>query len=260
MLAAKTLIVDDEKAVRNSLQEILKIEDYQADSVGTGEEALQILENDGYDLVILDLKLPGIQGIEVLRQIQQRTPETKVIILTGYGSLETAIEALRAGAEDYIQKPYNVPEILTSVGQALTTKSLRKRKVLIIEQIDSALEQLKGFEGINTADRPSRRVIALPQGIMVDLERRELWRGGQRGQLTPTEGKLLAIFLENKGRVLSHQELVLLVQGYEAQEGEAPEILRPMVSRLRKKLATFPGMEDWVENVRGTGYLWVPGN
>jgi len=260
MLTAKTLIVDDEVAVRDSLKELLEIDDYPTDTVGTGEEALQLLEKESYELVLLDLKLPGIQGIEVMRQIHRIAPETKVIILTGYGSLETAVEALRAGAEDYIEKPYDVPEILDSVGQALTKKALRKRKVLIIEQMDSSLKQLKDVEGINTPERPSRRVIALPQGIMADLERRELWRGGERAQLTPTEGKLLGIFLDNKGRVLTHQELVFLVQEYEAPVKESAEILRPMVSRLRKKLATFPGMEDWVENVRGTGYLWVPGN
>jgi DNA-binding response OmpR family regulator len=260
MPTAKTLIVDDEQAVRNSLQEILELEDYPTDSAATGEEALELIENGRYELVILDLKLPGVPGVEVMHQIHQRAPETKVIILTGYASLETAVAALRAGAEDYIQKPYDVAEILDSVGQAFSKKALRKRKVLIIEQMDSTLEQLKDLEGLKTPDRPSRRVIALPQGIMVDLERRELWRGGQRAELTPTEGKLLAIFLENKGRVLTHEELVFLVQGYEAQEQEAAEILRPMVSRLRKKLSQFPGMEGWIQSVRGTGYLWEPEN
>lgn len=260
MLAAKTLIVDDEQAVRSSLQEILDLEDYPADSAANGEEALELLKHDEYELVILDLKLPGIPGIEVMRQIQKRAPETKVIILTGYGSLETAVEALRSGAEDYIQKPYDVAEILDSVGRALSKKALRRRKVLIIEQMNSTLEQLKDIEGIKTPDQPTRRVIALPQGIMVDLERREMWKGGQRVELTPTEGKLLAIFLENKGRVLTHQEAVFLVQGYEAQGAEAAEILRPMISRLRSKLANFPGMEDWVHSVRGTGYLWDPGS
>ena len=137
MSTAKTLIVDDDRAVRNSLQEILELEDYPTDSVATGEEALQFIEKDGYELVILDLKLPGVQGIEVMHQIHQRAPETKVIILTGYASPETAIEALRAGAEDYIQKPYDVAEILDSVGRAFSKKALRKRKVLIIEQMGS---------------------------------------------------------------------------------------------------------------------------
>ncbi|OQY27003.1 MAG: hypothetical protein B6243_13475, partial [Anaerolineaceae bacterium 4572_5.2] len=71
-----------------------------------------------------------------------------------------------------------------------------------------------------------------------------------------TEGKLLSVFLENRGRVMTHNEIVFLVQGFETTEWEAPEVLRPMISRLRKKLAIFPGMEDWVSNVRGTGYVF----
>jgi DNA-binding response OmpR family regulator len=98
----------------------------------------------------------------------------------------------------------------------------------------------------------------LPRGITVDLERREMWRGSERAQLTPTESKLLSIFLENRGRVMTHQEIVFLVQGVEIHEWEAPEVLRPMISRLRKKLALFPGVEKWVKNVRGTGYLFDP--
>jgi two-component system KDP operon response regulator KdpE len=101
-------------------------------------------------------------------------------------------------------------------------------------------------------------VITLPQGIMVDLERREMWRGGERAHLTPTEGKLLSVFLENRGRVMSHKEIVFLVQGYETTEWEAPEVLRPMISRLRKKLSTFPDVDEWIENVRGTGYVFDP--
>jgi DNA-binding response OmpR family regulator len=113
-------------------------------------------------------------------------------------------------------------------------------------------------EGIRGDTLPARRVVNLPGGIMVDLERREIWRGNDRSHLTPTESKLLSTFLENKGRVLSHSELVFLVQGVEVSNDEAPEILRPMVSRLRKKMSKFHGMDGWISNVRGTGYLFDP--
>jgi DNA-binding response OmpR family regulator len=81
----------------------------------------------------------------------------------------------------------------------------------------------------------------------------------QKGELqvvlTPTEGKLMAVFLENRNRVLRHQDIVLQVQGYETSDWEAAEVLRPLISRLRQKLATFPGGEHWIASVRGTGYV-----
>lgn len=257
-MAAKILIVDDEKAVRESLEEILKMEDYQVETAASGEDALEQVNEEEYDLVLLDLKMPGIDGVEVMRQISRYAQDTKVIILTGHGTLESAIEALRLGAEDYMLKPYESAAILDSIGRALSKNAQKKRKELLIEQLESSLDQLKDVEGITTPEMPARRVITLPQGIMVDLERREMWRGGERAHLTPTEGKLLSVFLENRGRVMSHKEIVFLVQGYETTEWEAPEVLRPMISRLRKKLATFPDVEEWVENVRGTGYVFDP--
>ncbi len=257
-MTARILIVDDEKAVRESLEELLILEDYQVESAASGEKALEILGEKDIDLLLLDIKMPGVDGVEVMKQTKKYHPETKVIVITGHGSLESAIEAIRSGAEDYLLKPYDTGDILASIGKALSEKAAKQRKELLIEQLESSLDQLKDVEGIRTPDVPARRVINLAQGIMVDLERREMWRGGERAHLTPTEGKLLSVFLENRGRVMTHKEIVFLVQGYETTEWEAPEVLRPMISRLRKKLATFPGVDEWVTNVRGTGYLFDP--
>jgi DNA-binding response OmpR family regulator len=102
------------------------------------------------------------------------------------------------------------------------------------------------------------QVVTLEEGITTDLNRREIWRGNQRVSLTPTEGKLMKVLIENRGRVLLHRELVLLVQGYETTDWEAPEVLRPLVSRLRRKLSIFPKGDKWIVNVRGTGYVFDP--
>ena len=256
-MAAKILIVDDDAGVRESLEELLRLEDYQADSSGSGEDALEAL-SEGFDLVLLDIKMPGIDGVEVMHEIRKYHPDTRIIIITGYGSLESAIDAIRSGAQDYMLKPYTADDILLSINKALSEKESRTRKEILIEQLESSLDQLKDVEGIRTEELPARRVVNLPRGITVDLERREMWRGSDRVRLTPTESKLLSIFLENRGRVMNHQEIVFLVQGFEISEWEAPEVLRPMISRLRKKLALVPGVEEWVSNVRGTGYLFDP--
>lgn len=258
-MATKILLIEDDRRVQEALGEVLRSEGFGVNLAATGEAALDSLSGENFDLALLDLKLAGkLEGIEVLEEITRRHPETKVIILTGHGSLQTAIAAIRAGASDYILKPYNISDFLASIRRILTEKETQARKELLIEQLSSSLDQLKDVEGIRSEDLPARRVVSLPGSLMADLERRELWRGDRRIHLTPTEGKLLSIFLENRGRVLGHRELVFLVQGIRVSEGEAPEILRPMVSRLRKKLAAFPGVDAWISNVRGTGYLFEP--
>jgi two-component system KDP operon response regulator KdpE len=92
--------------------------------------------------------------------------------------------------------------------------------------------------------------------VLIDLARREVWRGNLRVGLTPTEGKLMKILLENRGRVIPHRDLVFMLHGYESTEWEAPEVLRPLISRLRRKLSVFPNGENWISNVRGTGYVF----
>ena len=256
------LIVDDEQSLRDSLKEILRLEDYDVDAVGTGEEALDKLITKTYDLMLLDLKMPGMDGLDVLKAATKISPDTRVILLTAHGSMESAIQALRFGAHDYILKPSSSRDILSSVARGLAKRTEQQRKRLLIDQIDSSLRRLKDAEGTeysSVVDQPS---LSLPDGVMIDLERREVWRGSQTVTLTPTEGRMMKVFLENRGRVLTHKELVFLVQGYETTDWEAPEVLRPLISRLRRKLSVFPEGETWISNVRGTGYVfdWSKGN
>jgi len=258
-MGARILIIEDDRGVQETLGELLRSEGFTVGSAFSGDAALDSLNREDYDLALLDLHLPGsFDGAGVMVEISLRHPETRVIIITGHGSLDTAITAIRAGASDYILKPYNINDFLASIRRVLSEKETKTRRELLIEQLSSSLDQLKDVEGIRGEELPVRRVVNLPGNLMVDLERREIWRGNDRVNLTPTESTLLSIFIENRGRVLGHQELVFLVQGIQVSEGEAPEILRPMVSRLRKKLAVFPGLDIWISNVRGTGYLFDP--
>lgn len=264
-MRARILVVDDEKNVRQTLHDLLIIEGYDVVAVESGEAALEALRtsqagsrtpDDGFDLMLLDLKMPGIDGIETLRQASKIVPDLKVILLTGHGSMESAIASLRLGAQDYLLKPLQANEILSSVARGLAQRVEQQRKRLLLQQLETGIKQLKDVEGIETPPSVDQVVISLPEGVMADLARREIWRGNQRVSLTPTEGKLMRVFLENRGQVLTHQDLVFLVQGYETTDWEAPEVLRPLISRLRRKLGTFPGGDEWIANVRGTGYVF----
>lgn len=253
------LIVDDEATMRMSLAEILQLESYRVTIAENGEKALELLDGEAFDLMLLDIKMPGMDGVEVLKRAGQILPDCKVILLTAHGSLESAIEAVRQGAHDYLLKPASPGDILSSVTRAMNERSDADRRRRLIEQMEASIRQLKDAEGILEPTPAISTVVALADGVMVDLERREIWRGEDKVMFTPTEGKLMKVLLENRGRVLSHKELVLLVQGYKTTDWEAPEILRPLVSRLRRKLAQFPGGRDWITNVRGTGYVFDGG-
>ena len=255
-MKAKILVVDDEKVARKSLADILRLEGYEVAEVEDGSNALEVLEAKEIDLMLLDIRMPGMDGIEVMQKASELAPDTEIIMLTAHGSMESAVESLRYGAHDYLIKPSSPQEILSSVAGALARRAEAQRKRLLLGQMETSLQQLKDAEGVVHSNVAGQRVISLPDGVMVDLARREIWRGNDRVMLTPTEGKLLKVLLENKGRVMTHKDLVFLVQGYEITDWEAPEVLRPLVSRLRRKLSKFPEGDKWIVNVRGTGYVF----
>jgi DNA-binding response OmpR family regulator len=151
------------------------------------------------------------------------------------------VDALRHRVHDYLLKPASPKQILESVERGLTRRAakLEQRKNGTLEPMDSP-----------------PLVVKFADGTVVDTTRRMVERGTEVIQLTPAEGHLLKVFVENPGKVYSHRELVLLVQGYEVSQREAQEILRPLVSRLRRKIENFPVLHDHIVSVRGTGYIF----
>jgi len=132
---ASVLIVDDELGPRESLRMILK-PIFNVHTVENGEEALRFIRQEPVNLVTLDLKMPGIPGIEVLKEIKDYNPDIEVIVLTGYGSLNTAVEALRYGALDYINKPFDVPQV-----ERIVRKGIEKNKTNMSAMLQKAMEQ-----------------------------------------------------------------------------------------------------------------------
>jgi DNA-binding response OmpR family regulator len=164
-----------------------------------------------------------------------------------------AVECLQREKFDLaLLNPASSQEVLTNLSDFPGQSSLRK---LFLEKIDQSLSQLKEMEGIQAFPIPEVHSFTFDNGLSVDLNRREIRYGAAEVVLTPTEGKLIKVLLDHRGQALTHQELVLLVQGYDASEWEAAEVLRPLVSRLRRKLAMVPDHKIWISSVRGTGYV-----
>ena len=240
-MKSNILVVDDEPVARQSLSDILKLEGYNVASAPNGQAAVEYVRTHPVDLMIVDLRMPGMDGLEVVQVVNQIAPDTEVILLTAFGSTETAIQALRLRIHDYLLKPASPVQIIATVKKGLARRSGKSRvsNAITNDVVDEAVI-----------------VFSLKDGTTVDLSRRQIKHKSKIEHLTPAEGRLLRILMENEGKVFSHRELVLLVQGYDTSQREAPEILRPLVSRLRHKLDQFPSLSERVVSVRGTGYLY----
>jgi DNA-binding NtrC family response regulator len=116
------LVVDDEDALRTVLSSELESEGYAVATAGDGDEAISVLQGKSFDLVLLDIKMPRVDGFEVLRFIKERYPATKVIMLTGFADLKNAIESKKLGAEDFVSKPYDLVDLLTTIERVLTSE------------------------------------------------------------------------------------------------------------------------------------------
>ncbi len=151
------LIIDDEKSMRDFLSIMLKKEGYDVVSAETGADALRALQNEIFDLVISDVKMPGMNGIDVLKAVKEASPETVVIMITAYATAETAVEAMKLGAYDYITKPFKVDEIKLIIQKALENRHLRKENILLKREMKSRL----GFENFIGASEAMQKVFML---------------------------------------------------------------------------------------------------
>jgi DNA-binding response OmpR family regulator len=264
----KILVVDDEANIRASLREMLTRDGYQVVTVDCGEAALELISEttERFDVALIDLKMRGVGGIEVLRELRQTSPETVTIVLTAHASLETAVEALRQGAHDYLFKPCKPAELRESIRRGmLSQQEIRDRDLLQqIEQMADSLEDIRATL-VNQVDRPPSPIAGfteaeerrrfLQQGrLVVDFLRHLITLDDHLLDLSPTEFDLLSYLISEAPRVVSPQELVREVQGYESEQWEASETVRQHIYRIRQKIRETTGHADVIRTVRGVGY------
>ena len=232
-----TLVVDDEKAICFFLGETLQRVGHTVTTANSGEEALDLLRDTGFDLVMLDLRLGGrVDGLRVLEAIKWRWPDTVVIILTAHGSLESAIGAIREGVDGYLLKPVGPDEVRQAVTEALARRE--------------RLSQLQESENQGSS---------LQRGsFSIDLKKHMASLGGKPLDLTPREFKLLVHLMQNDHRVVSPSELVRVVQQYEPDDQySARESIKWYIYRLRRKIEPDPSNPTHILNVRGVGYRFT---
>ncbi|MGQ9717700.1 MAG: response regulator transcription factor [Anaerolineae bacterium] len=259
---ARILIVEDEPTTLAALTRALSLKGYLADGVPTGQEALIRLNAAPYDVMILDLRLPDIHGVEVLERARQLHPDLLVIILTAYASLESAIAAVKAGTVDYLLKPYSIHALEEAIAKALYRRREQMRREHLLRVIAEAAEQLQEEEPAPKIPivAPGRFLRAGP--VVLDRERRLATVSGPAGeeksaQLTVNESALLSYFMEHPDTAFSCQELAREVLGYTGlTEQEADTLVRPLVFRLRKKIEPDPDAPTLIRTLRGKGYFF----
>lgn len=255
--SANIMVVDDEPAARLSLAELLSLEGYEVSAAASGEEAVGLLAERSFDLAIVDLKMPGMDGLEVVEELQKQSPDTIIIMLTAHGTLETAVQAMRQGAHDYLLKPANVNEIMTSVKAGLDKRRRVVRRRELLSLMQHTLAAITDEAPMPPTEPPvmSDRFLQVRE-VLVDQQKHLATLRGESLDLTPTEFKLLVYMLSHPDRVLSPQELVREVQGYEADHWEARSIIRVHIRRLRQKLEPDPADPVYITTVRGAGYMF----
>jgi DNA-binding response OmpR family regulator len=274
---AQVLVVDDEQNIRLTLSALLSRAGYVVTAAATGEEAVALFDRQRFDLMLVDLQMPGINGIQVVEALRQRNLDTMVIVLTGHGSLETAIEGMHQGIFDYMLKTSDPEQILELVAAGLAERARRLRQSALISAISAAAQALTdggpvpepidqliggGQPGPAPATPPatatntlnSERQLTIGQ-LQLDTWHQTATLGGRSLNLTPTEFRLLLCLAEHAGQMLSYTQLVRCAQGYEASDMEAGELIKPHIHHLRQKIEPDPSTPRYLLNVRGKGYI-----
>ena len=228
----KILVVDDEKTLRYFLRLNLQVHGYQVTEAADGNTAMKFINQEAFDVALIDLQLTDMDGLDIMRYVRRMAPLTSVIILTGHATVDSAIEALRQGAHDYLTKPCDTAELLVSVADGIARQ----------------------------AATPSPNQTPQPQTIEIkDLKinqsSRQVSRDGDIIDLTPTEFDILSILMAQPNTAIDTVTLIKQVRGYEATEADARAIARVHVHRLRHKLEIDPSNPQYIKTVAGGRYL-----
>lgn len=217
------LVVDDEPPLRRVLQTSLTARGFSVEEAGSGEQALAVIPQRAFDLVLLDINMPGMGGIEACRRIRTLMPHLGIVMVTVRDAERDMVQALEAGADDYVTKPFRFGELVARIQAVI--RRLAPQDVATV---------------LRTGD------------LEIDFDRRQLRRSGELVHLTPKEFDLLALLMRNHGMPLTHAKLLRTIWGPEY--GEELEYLRTYVRTLRKKIEDDPAQPKYILTEPWVGY------
>lgn len=228
MTKKKILVVDDEERMLRFIRLNLEHDGFQVIEATKGREALDKMRTRMPDMILLDVMLPDLDGFEVLRMVREIS-SIPIIMLTAKGEEDDRVKGLELGADDYVTKPFSPRELVSRV------KAVLRR-----------VESKAGEEG---------EVIQVDDWLKIDFNRREIWVEGKLVKLRPTEYRLLYHLVQNAGWVLSYDQILSRVWGYEYRD--EPHYVRLYINYLRQKLEKDPSNPKYILTERGVGYRFV---
>lgn len=248
------------------LQLVLSRDEYEVTPAVSAEDALRKLAVLSFEVVVTDIRLPGIDGVHLLREVQRRWPDTVTVVLTAYPTLDTAVAALRAGAHDYLSKPCPTSEIRRAVEDGLSKRRGLIKRIELMRALEQQL--MDGLAALREEQagrlrRASRDPDPLPVAatnivrvgpFLIDRERHVALLGDTQLNLTPVEFEILAFLAERAPAVISPRELMRRALDYEVNDAEAGEIARWHIHHLRRKLEADGAESRMIQTVRGLGY------
>ncbi|MBP1756679.1 MAG: two component transcriptional regulator, winged helix family [Firmicutes bacterium] len=224
------LVVDDEKSIRSFLQISIEMQGYKCIDASDGSTALMLATSRNPDILVLDLGLPDFDGIEVIKKLRMIS-QMPIIIISARGHEREKIEALDAGADDYLTKPFSVPELLARIRVILRHKMLE-----------------------NTTVEQESQIFRI-RDLLIDIEKHRVWLADQEIKLTPNEYKVLVLLAKNQGKVLTHRYIAENIYG--GMLTNDTQSLRVCMGNLRRKLGEDPSKPQYIITEIGVGYRLV---
>jgi DNA-binding response OmpR family regulator len=256
------LILDDDENFRRTLAFILKRAGYLVTTADHPKDAVETLMSGAFDLAVLDIKMPDMDGLSLLAEIRKTHPRLPVLILTGFAGVDSAVEALRLNARDYFIKPIEPAVFLERIQKILDEEEALKRRSAILSQIRSLLDELELIDQPNRSDvehKPtiipmdSSRFIQKDEFIL-DLKAQQVEFRGRPISLPPSTFNYLVTLIRHSPRPVSYEALVMEAQGYSLAPREARAISRWQIYQLRHTLEPDPDHPAFVMTVRNIGY------
>ncbi len=255
------LIIDDEAALRQTLARILQHAGFEVTTAENGEQGLSFVETTNFDLIFMDLRMPGMAGMDALKLIHASYPNLPVILFTAQPDLSSAVDALRNGATDYLLKPLKPQAVIERAQDILANQQKENRKREISAQIEALQAELKSLGTGVTGPLQPASVNAnrfLKRGeLVLDLHKRCLLIREQTITIPPTSFDYLLVLARHSPNVVNYQTLVAEAQGYQADAREAQELTKWHIHQLRQVIEQDAHAPSHLINVRGAGYRLV---
>jgi DNA-binding response OmpR family regulator len=252
------LIVDDEPSTWSVWSEALEKHGYPVSQADNAAQARRLLEQQEIGLALVNLQKNGkVGGMDLLDWLKEGHPNTDVIMITSYATMNTSIEALRKGAYDYLVTPVNIVEVISRVERCMSERRESAERLAVIEQIEAQLNQLKQQLLPKGEEWASHDYILETPDIIVDRRKQLVVKNGEPVQLSPTEFEMLDYLVSNAERVVNASELIQAVQGYEMDEEDARPIVRVNIRRLRQKIEDDTANPRYIITVRSKGYRFA---